>query len=97
MSYTEIAEKHGVSRQCVHQACTKKKHYQVKPQACIFVHLREWMNENKISKMILSEMAEFSYTALDRYLKGESDAPKRFIDKMIELTGIPYETLFIIG
>ena len=55
------------------------------------------MNDNCISKTKLSEIAEFSYTALDRYLKGESDAPKRFIDKMIELTGIPYETLFIVG
>lgn len=97
MSYTEIAEKHGVSRQCVHQACTFEPNHKVKPRACIFVNLRNWMNDNCISKTKLSEIAEFSYTALDRYLKGESDAPKRFIDKMIELTGIPYETLFIVG
>jgi predicted DNA-binding protein YlxM (UPF0122 family) len=97
MSYTEIAKEHGVSRQCVQQACTKKPHYQVKEQSCIFVNIRNWMNENHISKVMLSEMAEMSYAALDRYLKGVSDAPKRFIDKMIELTGICYETLFTIG
>lgn len=97
MSYTKIAEKHGVSRQCVHQACTFEPKHKVKPQACIFVNLRNWMNQMGISKVQLAEMSIACYSSLDRYLTGESDIPKRVVDDLINLTGIPYEELFIVG
>ena len=98
MSYTEIAEKHGVSRQCVEQACkSKPKPRTVKKSACIYVNLRNWMNQMGISKVQLAEMSISCYSSLDRYLTGESDIPKRVVDDLINLTGIPYEELFIVG
>ena len=97
MSYTEIAEKYGVSRQCVHQACTFEPKHKVKPRACIFVNLRNWMNQMGISRVQLAEMSIACYNSLVRYLTGKADIPKRVIDDLIKITGIPYEELFIVG
>lgn len=97
-TFSQIAAEYGVSRQCVEQACKRKsKPRTVKESACIYVNLRNWMNQMGISKVQLAEMSIACYSSLDRYLTGESDIPKRVVDDLISLTGIPYEELFIVG
>lgn len=97
-TFSQIAAKYGVSRQCVEQACKKQpKPRTVKESACIYVNIRNWMNQMGISRVQLAEMSIACYNALDRYLTGKADIPKRVIDDLIKITGIPYEELFIVG
>ena len=100
LTYDEIAEKYGVSRQCVGQACgkTNPKHFKT-IRNCIYPNLREWMNDNKVSRKELAirmGLAGYANTQanLGNYLKGLNDPPKKVIDKLIEITGLTYEELF---
>lgn len=102
LTYREIAEKYGVSHQCVAIACARfsPTHFRyITEKGCIYVNLRNWMNKNMVS---ISELARrmgyqgsaTSSTRISEYLAGRSNPRKQFIDKMIEVTGLPYEKLF---
>lgn len=102
MSCKEIAEKHGVSVQAVYAACGSVKsinfrEYEAKD--CIWVGLRCWLNEHRMSKRsLLREMGlEYSHCNLERLnqnLKGRNDLRLSFIKKLIEITGMTFEELF---
>lgn len=103
MTYKEIAEKYGVSTQAVGIACSKSDpsyfRYITKKQ-CIYVGLREWMNDNKVSGMALVRMLGYNaepqtYSRIFTYLRGKNSPRKCIIDKLLEITGLPYEELFM--
>lgn len=103
MTYREIAEKYGVSKQVVGIACSKSDpnyfRYITRKQ-CIYVGLRDWMNDNKVSGMALVRMLGYNaepseYSRISAYLKGRSSPKKHIIDKLLEVTGLPYEELFM--
>lgn len=105
MTYEQIGAKYGISRQRVGQLIGKSNKYcfrVIKRNGCKFVNLRDWMNENYISRNELARMMGFCPTGetmsrIRSYLTGASDPPKVYIDKMIEATGMDYETLFEVG
>lgn len=105
MTYEQIGEKHGVSRQRVGQLIGKSNKYcfrVIKENGCKFVNLRRWMNENHISRNELARMMGYcpsgeTMNRIRSYLSGTNDPPKAYIDKMIEATGMDYQTLFEIG
>lgn len=102
LSRRETAEKYGVSTQMVHQACGKHGpgHFRkITENGCVYPNLRNWMNENKVSYMeLLRRMGIFPVTqnlnTHKLWLSGRADPRKETIDKMIAITGIPYEKLF---
>ncbi len=105
MTYKEIAEKYGVATQTVGIACGKHnpKHFHyVNPKNCIYINLRNWLNEGKISRMELLRRMGYealpkNYNALSNYISGKSDPSKHVIDAMIKATGFTYEELFMEG
>jgi transposase len=96
MTYDEIAAKFNVSRQCVHQTVRAYENFKVKATACVYIGLRNWMNEHKVrvSKLILMcNCNAHSHTMYD-YLKGKHDMPKSVIDAILKVTGLTYEQTF---
>lgn len=102
LSYTQIAEKLGVSPQAVRQALAKHnpKYFQfVTEKGCIYKGLREWMNENKVSRAELIRRMGYeplseTHTRFGNYLSGRSDFRKTNIDGILKVTGMTYEQAF---
>lgn len=105
LSITEIARKYGVSKQCVSQCCcvyNKRVFKEITKEQCIYYHLREWMNVNKVKKSALMKMLGLepltkNYARFNNYLSGKNEPKKGFIDKLIRVTGLPYAMLFKEG
>ena len=103
LTYQQIADTLGVSRQYVGAVCvssTPRSFQYVSEKGCIYPNLREWMNENKISRAelvrrmgLLNSPSHYS-TLLGIYMRGQADPPKWFIDKLLKATGMTYEKLF---
>ena len=100
LTYQQIADKHGVSRQCVAQACGRQKTYYYRYNiCCVYPVLRQWLNDNKIStRELLNRMGLTScpknYDSIGDKLRGDTELKKSDIDKLIQITGITYEKLF---
>lgn len=105
MTYEQIGEKVGLSKQRVFQLVgggtdRAKKHFRtITEEQCVYPNIRKWMNENSVSK------AEFSrkvfgtahpktMSLLCGWLSGKGYPSKHNIDKLIEVTGLTYEELF---
>lgn len=105
LTYQQIADKYGVSKQVVQQACGKYTPHLYRPwtkERCIYVNLRRWLEENKITMSELlrrlgRENLASNHAQINRYLKGKSNPSKKSIDKFIEVTGLTYEELWVIG
>lgn len=105
LTLQQIADKYGVSKQCVSESCcmgNKNKFKEITHQDCIYLHLREWMNLNKVKKSALMHMVGLEpvsayYSTFKGYLTGKSEPKKGLIDKLIRVTGIPYAMLFWEG
>lgn len=102
LSHQEIADKYGVSRQTVSQACAKHSPGHFKPytpKQVVYPNLRRWLNENKVSR---SEFARRlgnigygnSYCTLSGWLRGDHFPHKQVIDKILAVTGLTYEELW---
>lgn len=101
LTYQQIADKYGISKQVVHQACGKYTPYLYRPwtkERCIYVNLRRWLEENKITMSELlrrlgRENLASNHAQINQYLKGKKNPTKKTIDKFIEVTGLTYEEL----
>lgn len=105
MTLREIAAKHGLSYQRVHQIIggstknIKNWFKEIPSEECIYPNIRKWMNNNRItyaelSRRLWGQSHPAYYCRLHKYLLGASSLPKRVIDKLIEVTGLTYEELF---
>lgn len=101
MNYSEIGKKFGISRQRVYQligGSYRNNFRAIKPEACVYVEIRKFLNENHISINKFTRMVFGCYE--NRYrknlcnlLKGE-DGFKSVIDKVLVATGLTYEQAF---
>ena len=106
LTYREIAQRCGVSKQAVQQVCAKSSITQfrrVTEKGCVYPVLREWMNRNYVSKAEMYRrlygtpcVGRNSVTISDR-LAGRADWKKREIDRLLKITGMTYERLFMEG
>lgn len=102
MTYSQIAEAVGVSRQRVGQICGKSdktKFHQINPASVKYGGLRDWMNENYFSmaelcRRMYGYYAPSALNCLTNRTTGKVDMRKSDIDKLIEITGLSYEELF---
>lgn len=105
LTYQQIADKYGVSRQTIGCACrvyNPNKFRYVTAKGCIYVNLREWMNKNKVGTTELTRRLGYECAGqnLERVrwtLRGTYQPRKPYIDKLIEITGLTYEKLFEEG
>lgn len=103
-TYTEAAAIIGVSRQyvtlVVHKSGVEKCDFRrMTEEHCIYPAFAKWWNDNRMTYHKFFEAMGFCYhydniTRLARYLKGNGEPKKSYIDKMLAATGLPYETLF---
>lgn len=101
LKYREIAEMFGVSKQYVAKVCGKQNTAHFKPIGgeCVYPNLRKWLNENQVTRAEFLRRMGFivhasNYTRLCKIISGEWPPRKDYIDKMLEVTGLTYETLF---
>ena len=103
MTYQQIGEKHGVSRQYVGNICgrcTPYKFRYVTENGCVYPNLRKWMNDNKVTRTefvrrlgLINSPNHYSMRVRD-YMTGRCDPPKWMIDRMLDATNLTYEQLF---
>ena len=102
LTYQEIADKYGVSKQCIYMACGKGNPTYFQPftqKRCVYPNLRNWINDNKICAAELIRRLGYEYTGrtaswIRTILAGKGNIKKTLIDKLIALTGMTYEELF---
>ena len=102
MTCREIAEKYGVSYQRVQAVVGKYSppHFQyITERGCIYPNLRTWMNTNKVSRSeLVRRMGLEAYpnniVNLSSVIVGRTSPRKAYIDRMLQATGMTYETLF---
>lgn len=102
LTYREIAEKCGVSPQAVAQAIENREGRHlfrpVKKSVCCYEGLRNWMNQHEVCVSELCRRmgtsAYGSYGGFRESLKKYGVLRMKDIDKLIEITGIPYRLLF---
>jgi transcriptional regulator with XRE-family HTH domain len=105
LTYQQIADKYGVSKQTVGQACrtyNANMYRPVTPKRCIYVNLRNWMNKNKVGTVELTRRLGVEGAGRNEYqmrnlLLGAFQPRKPHIDRLIEITGLTYEQLFQEG
>lgn len=99
MTYRDIAEKYGISVQRVQQIAGSVSYFRpVSEKDCIYKGIRDWLNENRYSRTYLVRlMYEDTHAMLQEkvshVLKG-SNCTKKIIDKILAVTGLPYEVAF---
>lgn len=102
LTYQEIAAKYGVTYQAVAQAAGRHSpgHFMVfTKKGCVYTGLRNWLNENRISRAELIRRMNLSVGGRNtdrvcRILRGETRPNKDDIDLLIKITGLTYEVLF---
>lgn len=103
LTYREIAARCGVTYQAVAQVCAQSRASQfrkIRPENCIYPALREWMNENYVSRAELYRrmhgvpcIGRAPYVLRDR-LTGVSMWRMDEINRLLDITGMTYEQLF---
>lgn len=103
LTYQEIGEKVGLSRQRIFQLIggDRKTKVCVKPHQCMYDAIRLWMNNNNVSMNALTRMlyGNFNTDSAQRTrnrLNGTCEPTKTFIDKVLEITNLTYEEAFVI-
>lgn len=102
LSYKEIADKYGVSKQNVAIACGKSQKWNFRywtATGCIYPNVRKWLNENQITTRELIHRLGIDYhnttcARIRSYLIGHCYPPKMIIDKFLSVTGLTYEEFF---
>lgn len=98
-TYTEVAEKFGVSRQRVNQIFGSVFGESVweKDKYAKYPAISNFMREERISLNKLSERTLRTPSTVGNYLSGKTDIPKSFIDEILKITGMTYEEAFADG
>ena len=60
----------------------------------IFPNLENWMRENKVSNKDLASVVEVTPGCMSHLRRGETDIMKRYIDRILAVTGMTYEECF---
>lgn len=95
-SLQEIAEKFGTTKQNV-ALFLPGGHCKVRSKTyedCIYPNIAWWLYEHRISYSRFSIMCGCSNDRIYRGLNGKVELRKSTIDKILEVTGMNYETAF---
>ncbi len=100
----QIADKYGVTRQCIQQklsviAGNEKPRTKGIDEKIVFPNLAKWISENQVVKYKLYQMIGGSNNnkntqIINKKLYGESEFSMSEIKKLLEITGQTFEYLF---
>lgn len=100
----QIAEKYGVTKQCIQQKLSVIANgYKPRPKGIderiVYPNLAKWISDNRIVKYKLAQMIgssknNASSQNINKKLYGERDFSMSEIKKLLELTGQTFEYLF---
>lgn len=103
-TFSEIGRRCGCTRQYVTQILKRSNvsisdFRKLSEDNCVYPNILKWWNENRMTyPKFLSSMDmvyhQNNITRLKKYLRGDGNPRKEYIDKMIAATGMPYEELF---
>ena len=102
-TYQEIGDMFGISKQRVFQmiggSSSPKYFRHITADCCIFNGIRKYMNDNKVSCMemtrrIHGDTGPRYYQYTKSKLNGNTELTKKYIDKLLEITGLTYEVAF---
>jgi hypothetical protein len=101
-TYQQIGEMYGVSKQRVYQIIGKsnEKYFRYKDEnSVVFVGLRDWMNENKVSinalcRKIYRNAHPVLVSKVINWLNGKNDIKLSVVKKILEVTGLTFEQAF---
>jgi transcriptional regulator with XRE-family HTH domain len=91
-TYRQIAEEYGVSFQGVYSAVNYSR--RTKEKIRRWKRLSLWMEENNKTEADLTRLLGCSTGVLCVWRTGKGDPSMHYINKLLEVTGIPYEELF---
>lgn len=102
LTYKEIAEEMGISKAYValllKDTVKKSNFHRWTYDSTPYPVLTQWMNEHQMSKMDLALKLGYSPSSNSQYIIyrriKEGRLNKVEIDKLIEITGLPYDVLF---
>lgn len=97
MSYQEIADRFGVSRQAINALFQDGKRADQKPKnthLIKYIGIKKYLETNRISIGKFSNMCKVDNTTMWRNITGQTDMLKRNIDKILCVTGMTYEEAF---
>ena len=103
-TYQEIADKYGITKQRVEGILKmrepSKKHSNNKYEKCIYKGLREWLQQNNyklndLQNLISKNKQKQAGNSLRMKLCGKREFRLSEINKIINLTGMTFEELFM--
>ena len=101
MTYQQIADAYGISRQRVAQLIGRYSSNRHRPERTysIYPGVDRWMHENKmtyteVARQLGYAVAPGTLSRINRIFTGMSEMNKSDIDKLINLAGKTYEELF---
>lgn len=103
-SYQEIADKYGCSKQNVEQLLKMRESSKIsstkKYEICIYKGFREWLEQNRyklvdLQRFIMESECKQCSNSLRYKLSGKRDFKISEIFKIIKLTGMTFEELFM--
>lgn len=100
ITYEAVGKMLGISRQAVHQLvndCVSNR--RTFGKSTIYPNLLKWSIDHKCTRAEFVALMGFpvdssSITKLHRVLTGKQIPNKDYIDKMLQATGLSYETMF---
>lgn len=101
VSYREIGEKFGLSKQRIYQIIGESNGYYryITEEQCAYIGIREWLNHNKVNvtefcRRVYGKYFTATYFRFTQCLRGKYHFKKPMIDKILSLTGLTYEEAF---
>lgn len=100
-TYQEIANKFGVTRQCIQQnigavGVTRDNRHQVLrlSENCIYTGLAKFIKENEVSSVVLADVIGVCRIAAYKRIVGERNFNISDIYKILNYTGMTFEECF---
>lgn len=108
MTYEEIGNKYGISRQRVGQIYGKYNRYNfkaIKECGCAYRNIRSWMNKNSVERteliqMINGNQVEPTTAEMQRFyaiLLGKKRMPDMMVGRLAEITGMSIDFVLETG
>ena len=94
-SVQEIADKYEVSKQYISQEFSRIASENVSHRKrYIYPNIANWMIQNRINQTEMSGKIGINQATVSKYLTGKTHPSMKFIQSILEETGMPFEKAF---